>query len=58
MQWMKYSCREKKVSAEAEAYGNIESELNYNVIYHIENMSLDDKKEKKEWRKRVFESEL
>ena len=48
MQWMKYSCREKKVSAEAEAYGNIESELNYNVIYHIENMSLDDKKEKKE----------
>ena len=46
------------VSAEAEAHENIESELDENDIYHIDSMSLDDRKEKIELHKRVFGSEI
>ena len=35
-----------KVSAEAEAHENIESDLDENDIYNIDNISLDDRKEK------------
>ena len=48
----------KKLSAEAESYYNIDSEINESDIYDIDNMSLDEKKEKTKWHKRVFESEL
>ena len=33
-----------RLSAEEEAHENIESELDKNNLYHIDNMSLDDKK--------------
>ena len=46
------------MSSEDEAHDNINSETNQDNIYGINNMSLDEKKEKKEWRKREFESEL
>ena len=36
----------KKLSAEAESYYNIDSEINENDIYYIDNMSLDEKKRK------------
>ena len=45
----------EKLSAEDEAYENINSEIDENYLYKIDNMSLY---EKKEWRKRAFESEL
>ena len=37
-----------KLSAEAEVHDNIESEIDYNDLYQIDNMSIDDKKEKYE----------
>ena len=36
--------KDDKVSSEAEAYEDIESEIGENDIYQIDNMSLDDKK--------------
>ena len=47
-----------KVSAEAQAHKNIESDINYNYLYHIDIIILDDNKEKIELFKRAFESEL
>ena len=47
-----------KVSAEEEAHKNIESELDENYLYQIDNMSLNDKKEKTEWCNRAFEFKL
>ena len=35
-----------KVIAEEEAHENIESDINDSYVYHIVNMSVDDKKEK------------
>ena len=46
------------VSAEAEWHKNIESELNDNDLYYIDNMSRDDKKENSEWRKYAFEKKI
>ena len=49
---------DNKVSAEEEAQENIESDFNENDLYHIDNMSLDDKKENIEWCKSAFECKL
>ena len=49
---------DNKVSAEEEAHENIEHDFYENYMYHIDNMSLDYKKEKIEWRKPEFECEL
>ena len=45
-------------SPEDDDHENIYSEVEENDLYEIDNTSLDEKKEKKEWRKRVFESEF
>ena len=59
VQLMKYSCmKTKKVSAERGAHENTESHFYESKFYHIDNMSLDDTKEKLEWRKSVFEWKL
>ena len=47
-----------KLSAEYEAHGNIDSEIDKNYIYMIDNMSPGENKENTEWRKRVFERKL
>ena len=47
-----------KVSSEYERNKNIESDIDENDIYQIDNISLDDKKENKEWSKHAFGSEL
>ena len=47
---------EKKVSSEAETHENIEYEIIENDLYQIDNMSLDEKKESTELRKRALES--
>ena len=58
-QWMEYSFKENnKISDKDKSHINIESEIYDNDLYQIENMSLDDKKENIECRKRAFESEL
>ena len=44
-----------KVSAESEAHKNIESDIDENDLYQIDNMSLDDKRENKEWHKHAIE---
>ena len=52
---MKSSCNKtKKVSADEEAHKNIESDFDDNRLYHIYNMSLEETKEKLEWRTRAF----
>ena len=48
----------QKVSAEEESHGNIESGFDQSEIYQVNNMSLEDTKEKLEWRKRAFKHEL
>ena len=45
-------------SAEEEPHENIEPEIDDNNLYHIYNMTLDDKKENTEWLKRAFQSKL
>ena len=40
----------KKLGAEDESLGNIDSEIDGNDLYDIYNMSLDEKKENIEWR--------
>ena len=47
-----------KTSPEDDDHKNIYSESKENDLYEIDNTILDEKKEKKEWRKRVFESEF
>ena len=47
----------EKVSAVKESPANIESDFDKNELYHIENMSLEDTKEKLEWHKCTFECE-
>ena len=47
-----------KLSAEDEAHGNIDYEINENCLYKIINMSLGEKKSNTLWRKHAFESEL
>ena len=47
-----------KVSAEAEAHENIEAKLDYNNLYQIDNMSLDETKQDTAWHKCEFESKL
>ena len=47
-----------KIGFEAETHENIDSDINENHQYEIYNISLDEKKEKEEWRKREFESGL
>ena len=47
-----------KLSAEAESHKNIDSEIDENDLYLIDNMSLDENKEKTELDKRAFESKL
>ena len=44
-----------KLSVEEKARKNIDSEVDENYLYNIDNISLD---EKKELRKRAFESEI
>ena len=44
----------QKLSPANEAPENIESDLDGNEIYHIENISLDGIKEKLEWHRRAF----
>ena len=48
----------KKVNNEAVAYEKIDYEINENDLYEINDKSLDENKEKTEWCKREFESEL
>ena len=50
--------KNNKVRAESETSENIESEMNKNNKYHIDNMSLDEIKEMTELRKCGFESKL
>ena len=50
--------KHNRVRAESEASENIESEMDKNDKYHIDNMSLDEIKEMTEWRKCGFESKL
>ena len=45
----------QKLSAEKESHENIESNFDEIGLYQIDNMSLDDTKEKLELRKRMFE---
>ena len=47
-----------KLSAEYEAHENVDYEIDENDLYHIDNTSLDENKEKIEWRKRAFEKKL
>ena len=47
-----------KVSAEEKLHENIESNIDENDLYHIEKISLGDKKENIEWSKREFECEI
>ena len=46
------------VGAEKGEYENIESDFDESELYQIENMSLDDTKEKLEWHERAFECKL
>ena len=46
------------MSAEEESHEKIESDFDENDLYQIDNMSIDDKNENIEWRKRAFECEL
>ena len=48
----------RKVSIGRESNENIESDFDENEMYQIDNMSIDDTKEKLEWFKREFESKL
>ena len=48
----------KKVITAKEAPENIQSDFDENNLYQIENMSLEDTKEKLEWRKRALEYKL
>ena len=47
-----------KMSAEDDAHENIDSKVDKNNLYDIYNISIDEKKVKKELRKHAFESEL
>ena len=49
--------KNKKLSAEKEAPEHIESNFYENKLYHIDNTSLEESKEKLEWRKSEFECE-
>ena len=58
MKWMIFIQENNKVSAESKAHENIDYEINENTLYQIYNMSLDEKKENTEQRKRVFGRKL
>ena len=45
---------QQKGSAGKEAHEQIEYDFDENKMYQIEDMSLDNKKEKLEWRKRAY----
>ena len=50
--------KNKKLSAEKEAPEHIESNFYENKLYQTDNISLEDTKEKFQWRKRAFERKL
>ena len=52
-----YYTKHKKVSAAKEAPEFLESGYDENELYQVENMILEETKEKLEWRKRAFERE-
>ena len=41
-----------------ESHENVESDFDEKEMYHIDNMSLEDTKDKLEWREHEFESKL
>ena len=47
----------QKVSAAKESPGFLESNYGETELYQVENMSLEETKEKLKWRKRAFECE-
>ena len=46
IQWKNNPARKNKVSNEEKSHENIESELNEKILFQIDNMSLDDNREK------------
>ena len=48
----------KILSTKEESKGKIDSEINENNLYEIDNMSLDENKEKKKFRKHAFERKI
>ena len=48
----------KKLSAAKEAPELLDSDYDNNDLYHIDKMSLEETKEKLEWRKHAFEKNI